>query len=67
MDPSQANLGPFPSNITGTTSPLMSNESSSDSKGSIIFGVIASTLALVAIVISYLQLRKSRAQGAGEA
>jgi hypothetical protein len=32
-------------------------ESNSDSTGTIIFGVIASVLALMAIIIGYLQLR----------
>jgi hypothetical protein len=33
-----------------------------DSAGTIIFGVIASVLALMAIIIGCLQLRKTRAQ-----
>jgi cobalamin biosynthesis Mg chelatase CobN len=37
-----------------------STESTSDSTGTIIFGIIASVLALMAIVIGYLQLRKTR-------
>jgi hypothetical protein len=36
-------------------------ESTSDSTGTIIFGVIASVLALMAIIIGILQLRKSKA------
>jgi hypothetical protein len=37
-------------------------DSNSDSTGTIIFGVIASVLALMAIIIGYLQLRKARPQ-----
>jgi hypothetical protein len=36
-------------------------ESNSDSTGTILFGVIASVLALMAIIIGILQLRKTKA------
>lgn len=41
-------------------------ESNADSTGTIIFGVIASVLALMAIIIGILQLRKSRPQANGD-
>jgi hypothetical protein len=45
-----------------TTMASTLTESNFDSTGTIIFGVIASVLALMAIIIGYLQLRKTRSQ-----
>jgi hypothetical protein len=53
-------LQSFPAMDSTTASAL--NEFNSDSTGTIIFGVIASVLALMAIIIGYLQLRKTRPQ-----
>jgi hypothetical protein len=54
---------------TNFTTTSANTEQNSDSTGTIIFGVIASVLALMAIIIGILQLRKTnaRSQADGEA
>jgi hypothetical protein len=54
---------------TNFTTTSANTEPNSDSTGTIIFGVIASVLALMAIIIGILQLRKTnaRSQADGEA
>jgi hypothetical protein len=63
-----ATMSALNANTTHNSYPAMNpatafttTESNSDSTGTIIFGVIASVLALMAIIIGILQLRKSKA------
>jgi hypothetical protein len=53
-------IQPYPATNSAMASAL--TETNSDSTGTIVFGVIASVLALMAIIIGYLQLRKARPQ-----
>jgi hypothetical protein len=53
-----ANAAAF-NNATSTTVNSSTSDPSPDSTGTIIFGVIASVLAIMAIIIGYLQLRNT--------